>query len=91
MPTTPQKLEMKNVFFSYPDHYKEEKAYLEYMLKENKIRIEKDKDYYLQDQVEELERILNTTNETKEVLKNISISVEAGKIVALVGRNGSGS
>lgn len=90
VPSRPQLLEMKKVSFAYPPHSEEERAYLKYMLKEKKISIAKSRSDYDRDQVEELEKILNEKPSVKKVLKNASLQLSKGKIVALVGRNGSG-
>jgi ABC-type multidrug transport system fused ATPase/permease subunit len=91
LPRQPQRIALEHVSFSYPDFYGEEKAYLEKIFQRFRKQVQKRKsNVYIQQHLEEMESIMSEKHEQRQILKDVSLQVERGEIVALVGRNGSG-
>lgn len=80
------------VSFSYPDYYEDEKQYLQFMLQQ--LSYNKSNQAYatfqLEAEMEQIQKILEDSNQNKGVLHNVSFQLRKGELVACVGRNGSG-
>lgn len=82
---------LKNVSFSYPDFYKEEKEYIKSIIaKEEKLKKKAVGGWYIEDLAEWEEIISKQCRAMPRVLKKVNCIFEKGEITALVGRNGSG-
>jgi ABC-type multidrug transport system fused ATPase/permease subunit len=89
IPGSVKKIELQNLYFSYPNHSEDERAYLEFLTSRIKKLIDENNGNASRE-IAEIQAVLQDTTKPKEVLKDISLTLEKGKIVALVGRNGSG-
>jgi ABC-type multidrug transport system fused ATPase/permease subunit len=90
VPKNPHKVELVNVSFHYPDHSADEKSYLDFISKRLEKWMKNESDYYYRREIDAIEKLLAQKANLNLVLKKVSIAVERGKIIALVGRNGSG-
>ena len=82
---------LKNVSFSYPNFYKQEKEYIKSIIeKEEKLKKKAVGSWYIEDLAEWEEIISKQHKKMPQVLKEVNCVLEKGKITALVGRNGSG-
>ena len=82
---------LKNVFFSYPNFYEEEKKYIKSIIaKEEELKKRAVGSWYIEDLAEWEEIISKQYKKMPQVLKKVNCVFEKGKITALVGRNGSG-
>ncbi|MEA2098156.1 MAG: ABC transporter ATP-binding protein [Patescibacteria group bacterium] len=82
---------LKNVCFSYPNFYKEEKKYIKSIItKEEELKKKAAGNWYTEDLAEWEEIISKQYKKMPQVLKKVNCVFEKGKISALVGRNGSG-
>ncbi len=89
LPDSISAVTLQNVYFSYPSHTEDERAYLEFLTNRIKKFIQENNGNRSREMAE-IQAVLQDTSKPQEVLKDVSLSLEKGKIVALVGRNGSG-
>ena len=89
VPTSVTAVELQNLYFSYPSHSADEREYLEFLTNRVKKFIRENNGNSGREMAE-IQAVLQDTSKPQEVLKDISLTLEKGKIVALVGRNGSG-
>lgn len=87
---TTEKIELKSVSFTYPDFYEEERKYIEMMISKTKAFMQKSSSYYLKYELRDWEELLKSNTKSEEVLRDVSLNLEKGKITALLGRNGAG-
>jgi ABC-type multidrug transport system fused ATPase/permease subunit len=89
--TNPTKLSLTNISFAYPDYYEEERLYL-IKLKEKLNNYNKKTNgfWYFRDTLVELENLITSPKKSTEVLADISLHLERGKVTAMIGRNGAG-
>lgn len=90
IPRKPKCLELKRVNFIYPNFYNEEQQYLRTISERLKGSIQKGSSDWIEEQVKSIEQLISEKPSSKKVLSDVSLKLEVGKIVALVGRNGSG-
>jgi ABC-type multidrug transport system fused ATPase/permease subunit len=82
--------ELRAVDFSYPDHGEDERKYLDFLLARLQRWVAEEGGAYYKRELAEVERLVAEKHTPQQVLKNVSLTLERGKIVAVVGRNGSG-
>jgi len=80
---------LDSVSFRYPNAFAEENQYLQALIKKIENRLVK-KDSYYEEELRRWKDLIESQKEKPLVLENVSITLERGKIVALVGKNGSG-
>lgn len=85
----PVQLEVQNVAFAYPDFYEDERKYFEFVIQRTRNVMKRYSYSYLQYEINNWEELLKPHPST-EVLENVNFSLETGKLVALLGRNGAG-
>ena len=89
IPKHPNLLQLEGVSFRYPNAFAEENQYLQTLIKKIENRLVKNNSYYKQE-LQRWKDLIESQKEKPLVLDNVSITLEKGKIVALVGKNGSG-
>lgn len=82
-------LEMKNISFSYPDFYEDERKYFEFVIERMRVLMKNNYYSYYRYEIERWEELLKP-QVSKEVLEDVNFSLQTGKLVALLGRNGAG-
>ncbi|MDH5533012.1 MAG: ABC transporter ATP-binding protein/permease [Candidatus Pacebacteria bacterium] len=86
----PQKLELKNVGFTYPSFYEDEKKFINNIVDDITNNSRRGQSEFVQRELDEWHSLLETPSKNKSVLNNVNLEVNKGKITALLGRNGSG-
>lgn len=86
----PNQVTMQSVDFSYPSQSEEEKFYLSKLTDRISKRLNRESNSFYERQIEEIQKLLEQSEEPRQILRSISLELNKGKIVALVGRNGSG-
>ncbi len=89
MPKQSTSLKLEGVSFRYPNAFAEENQYLHALINKIENRLVK-KDSYYEQELKRWKDLIESQKEKPFVLEDVSITLETGKIVALVGRNGSG-
>ncbi|MCX7928583.1 MAG: ABC transporter ATP-binding protein/permease [Patescibacteria group bacterium] len=84
------KIELKKVSFTYPDLGEEERLYIAKMIQKTKDVLNKFSIGNYKWEIKDWEEALKKREEKRQVLSSVSLKIEKGKIVALLGRNGSG-
>lgn len=91
VPASPTVLELKHVSFAYPDFYAEEQSYIQIISSKLEAWSQKHgQGFGIESELKELRSLLSEKRTPRTVLQDVSLRVERGQIVALVGRNGSG-
>lgn len=86
----PKKIELKSVSFTYPDLREEERIYISNMIKKTEGILKKFAIGGYQWELKDWQESLEEEQKKKQVLSNVSLKIEKGKITALLGRNGAG-
>jgi len=89
IPKDPNSLKLEGVSFRYPNAFAEENQYLQTLIKKIENRLVK-KDSYYEQELKRWQDLIESQKDKPFVLEDVSITLEKGKIVALVGKNGSG-
>ena len=87
---SPRSLELKNVGFTYPSFYEDEKKFMTTIVDDLVQQNQKRQSYHIQQELNNWRQLVNTPSSNNQVLNKVSLKVEQGKITALLGRNGSG-
>ncbi len=85
-----EKIQFKDVSFSYPDPHEDENAYLQFMIKRLEKLQARNPHGRVDIEMQRLKRDLETTTQFEEALQDIHFELQKGKVVALLGRNGAG-
>ncbi len=87
------RLRLVGIFFTYPDFSSEERNYLQLMLAKIEGVLKTQMVYWLKYDLKEIKEHIKELEKGKEnpvILSGLEMSMESGKIVALLGRNGAG-
>ncbi|HYD35063.1 MAG TPA: ABC transporter ATP-binding protein [Vitreimonas sp.] len=90
LPSSPLELSFDKVAFTYPNLHDEEKKYIELMVTKTQGYLSKFASYYYKYDFEQWQKLLEAPVKTQQVLKNVTLKLERGKVIALLGRNGAG-
>ncbi|PIY79975.1 MAG: hypothetical protein COY80_05360 [Candidatus Pacebacteria bacterium CG_4_10_14_0_8_um_filter_42_14] len=86
----PKNISLRGIGFAYPSFYEDEKLFMSEIIDKLTQRNEISETSYIRKELDRWRELVSSESSNEKVLHDVSVNIPRGKLVALLGRNGSG-